>query len=203
MENIKEIISNNIIMLRKQKNLTQLELGEAIHYSDKAISRWEKGESLPDIETLQLLSETLDVPLTYLFEEHSREVITQELTNKKANKIVCTILSTTIVWLVAIVIFLYCKIYNHFTFWQIFVWSIPASSIVLYYFNRLWGKKSYNLYISSLFIWSLIASLYCQFIQYHLWLIFLLGLPIEIVLILSHFIKTLKTPTENKNNKQK
>ena len=82
MENIKEIISNNIIMLRKQKNLTQLELGEAIHYSDKAISRWEKGESLPDIETLQLLSETLDVPLTYLFEEHSKEVITQELTNK-------------------------------------------------------------------------------------------------------------------------
>ena len=200
MENIKEIISNNIVMLRKQKNLTQLELGEAIHYSDKAISRWEKGESLPDIETLQLLSETLGVPLTYLFEGHSKEVLTQELTNKRANKLICTILSTAIVWLVAVVIFLYCKIYNHFTFWQVFVWSIPASSIVLWYFNRLWGKKSNNLYISSLFVWSLIASLFCQFIEYNLWLIFLLGLPIDVVLILSHFVITLKTPTENKDN---
>ena len=199
MENIKEVISNNILSLRKQKGLTQLELGEIIHYSDKAISRWEKGESLPDVETLQLLSETLGVPLSYLFEEHNKDEALPVNTNKKINKIICTALSTLIVWLVAVVIFLYCRIYNHTTFWQIFIWSVPASCIVLWYFNKIWGKKSNNLYIDSLFIWSLIVSLYCQFISYNLWLIFFLGLLIEVVLILSHFVKTLRNPKNIKN----
>ena len=68
--NIREIVSKNLIMLRKRQGLTQIDLSKRINYSDKAVSRWEKGEVLPDIETLQSLSEVFNVPLSYMIEEH-------------------------------------------------------------------------------------------------------------------------------------
>ena len=70
MKNIREIVANNIVTLRKQNGYTQIELSEKINYSDKAISRWEKGEVLPDIETLDNLANIFDVPLSYMLEEH-------------------------------------------------------------------------------------------------------------------------------------
>ena len=69
MKNLKEIISKNIINLRKANNLTQVELSKMINYSDKAISRWEKGEVLPDIETIQTLSEVFKVPMSAILED--------------------------------------------------------------------------------------------------------------------------------------
>ena len=52
MENIKETIAKNLVELRKSHKLTQSALAEKLNYSDKAISRWEHAETLPDIETL-------------------------------------------------------------------------------------------------------------------------------------------------------
>ncbi len=198
MKNIKEIVSTNLVNLRKQKNLTQIELGEIVNYSDKAISRWEKGESLPDVGTLQTLCDALDVPITYIFEEHIEGEKSFLEKNQSANKIVCTALSVSIVWLVAVVFFLYLKIYNHYSYWQTFVWAVVASSIVLKYFNYIWGKKVYSIYIDSLFIWSAITALYCHFISYNLWLIFFIGAPVQIVIILNYFIKTLKKLPQKK-----
>lgn len=43
--------------LREQKGLKQKEVAEAIHVSDKAISRWETGRGIPDINSLQNLSD--------------------------------------------------------------------------------------------------------------------------------------------------
>ena len=51
-ENVKEIIAANLVSLRKGSRLTQQQLAERLNYSDKAVSRWENAETLPDIETL-------------------------------------------------------------------------------------------------------------------------------------------------------
>ena len=48
MNNIKSIIAQNITDLRRAKGLTQLELAEQLNYSDKAVSKWERAESMPD-----------------------------------------------------------------------------------------------------------------------------------------------------------
>ena len=48
MEELKKIVAANLTALRTAKGMTQLELGEMISYSDKAISKWERGESIPD-----------------------------------------------------------------------------------------------------------------------------------------------------------
>ena len=52
MKDVRQIIAENLIELRKVNKLTQLELAEKLNYSDKAISKWERGESLPDVEIL-------------------------------------------------------------------------------------------------------------------------------------------------------
>lgn len=200
MDNIREIIANNLQTLRKNKKLTQLEVGEAVHYSDKAVSRWEKGESLPDIETLQKLAEFFGVETGYFFKEHSSApVISESDKQQLIKKIACVVLSVVIVWLIALFLFLYLGIYNNKTIWQLFVWAVPASALVLTYFNRIWGKKKYSIIISSILIWSFIAGIYCQFIQYNLWLIFLVGTPIQIVIILNSFIKNIKKNQNNSN----
>lgn len=193
MKNIREIIASNLQTLRKQKRLTQLEVGEAVHYSDKAVSRWEKGESLPDVETLQKLAEFFGVETAYLFKEHiSAPILPLETKQQTINKIVTILLSVLIVWLIALFVFLYLGSYDNKVCWQLFVWAVPASAVVLKYFNKIWGSAKYNIIISSVLIWSFIASVYCQFIDYNLWLIFFVGAPIQVVIILNSFIKNIK-----------
>lgn len=193
MKNVKEIIANNLQSLRKQKRLTQFEVGEAVHYSDKAVSRWEKGESLPDVETLQKLAEFFGVKTAYLFEEHiTGPILPVENRQQVINKIISVSLSVLIVWLIALFIFLYLGSYNDMYCWQLFVWAVPTSTLVLQYFNKIWGKKKYSTILSSVLIWSFIASIYCQFIKYNLWLIFFVGAPIQVVIVLNSFIKNIK-----------
>lgn len=201
MKNIKEIIANNLQTLRKQKKLTQFEVGEAVHYSDKAVSRWEKGESLPDVETLQLMADFFGVKISYLFEEHIVSPILPEENKQQAvNKIICISLSVLIVWLISLFIFLYLGSYSHIFCWQLFVWAVPASALVLMYFNKIWGQKKYSTVLSSVLIWSLIASLYCQFITYNIWLIFLVGAPIQVVIVLNSLIKNIKQSEKKDDN---
>lgn len=52
--------------LRKEKNFTQAQLADAIHVSDKAVSRWETGRGFPDIDNLEMLSDCLDISIAEL-----------------------------------------------------------------------------------------------------------------------------------------
>ncbi len=192
MDDVKLVVAKNILALRKSKDLTQGDLGKYVHYSDKAVSRWEKGESLPDIETLQEVANVFGVKIGYLFEDHSYEHQYGETKNQTASKIACVVLSVLIVWLIALFVFLYLGIYNKVVCWQVFVWSVPASCLVLKYFNKRWRNGKNAIVISSIFIWSFIASIYCQFISYNLWLIFFVCAPVQVVLILNNFIKSIR-----------
>ena len=69
MENLNLIIGNNIKDLRKANGLTQEELAKKLNYSNKAISRWESGEVVPDVETLNRLCEIFNIPIANIFEE--------------------------------------------------------------------------------------------------------------------------------------
>ena len=50
--------------------MTQLELGTVLNYSDKAVSKWERGEAIPDAYVLLQLSEIFGVSVDYLLKEH-------------------------------------------------------------------------------------------------------------------------------------
>ena len=55
-----------ICKLRKENNMTQMELAQQLHVTDKAVSRWERGIGYPDIQLLPALSESLHVSVAEL-----------------------------------------------------------------------------------------------------------------------------------------
>ena len=188
MKNIREIISNNIILLRKKHQLTQVELAKKINYSDKAISRWEKGEVVPDVETLNKLSEIFNVPLTFMFKEHNDDAVPK--TKPTQNDLAIQALTTCVIWVILTVIFVYVKIiYNH-SFWQLFVWGIPTTALVSLRFCSKFNLDKAKFYCRTIINWTFIASVYLQFIHLNLWLIFLIGVPVQAAIFVSYFAKT-------------
>ena len=65
-EKLKENFSHNLACYRRRAGLTQLELAEKLNYSDKSVSKWERGESLPDIAVLKEIADLFGVTLDYL-----------------------------------------------------------------------------------------------------------------------------------------
>lgn len=187
MKNIREIVSNNITSLRKQMGLTQVGLAKKLNFSDKAVSRWEKGEVIPDVETIENLAKVFEVPITYMFEEHD------EKTNPQAKiappEIAVSLLAVCITWCIATILFVYMQVIYEYSFWQIFVWAVPASSLVVMYFNKKWGNNILRLILRSILNWSLMTSIYLQFLNLNLWLIYIVGIPIQVAIIVSYFAK--------------
>ena len=186
MENVKQIIAKNLVELRKQNRLTQLELAERLNYSDKAVSRWERGDTLPDIDVLCKICEMYGVTFDYLTHEGSKkekDVYTKKKEN--SNKIVITLLAEMVVWFLATLVFVYEKTFQNVTFWQAFVWAVPLSAIVGIVFNAIWGKKKWTLFLVSVLVWSLLAAIFVQLIDKgNVWPIFLLGAPAQIAIFL-------------------
>jgi transcriptional regulator with XRE-family HTH domain len=186
MENVKQIIAKNLVELRKQNRLTQLELAERLNYSDKAVSRWERGDTLPDIDVLCRICEMYGVTFDYLTHEGTKkekDVYTKKREN--SNKIVITLLAEMVVWFLATLLFVYEKTLNGVNFWQAFVWAVPLSAIVGIVFNAIWGKKKWTLLLVSVLVWSLLAAIFVQALgKGNIWPIFLLGVPAQIAILL-------------------
>lgn len=63
-----EVIGSKITKLRKESNLTQLELAEKIYVTPQAVSKWEKGKSVPSIEVLIELTKLFNISIDYLLD---------------------------------------------------------------------------------------------------------------------------------------
>lgn len=188
MKNIREIISNNIISLRRHHKMTQLDLARKVNYSDKAISRWENGEVIPDVETLQELSHIFGVPLSYMFESHNQSDISRK-SKITLNEVLLQIFVVCIAWVVVTILFVTIQIMYDYSFWQAFVWGVPISSIICLYFNRKWRSQASSIVFGTLLNWSLLTCVYLQFLSYNLWLLFLIGIPVEAAVVVYSIIK--------------
>lgn len=192
MKDIKPIIAKNIAALRQAAGMTQLEFSEKLNYSDKAVSKWERGESVPDVSVLLQIAELFGVTLNYLTEEVHEcptpaENAPPKNPNRKRNHGFITGIGILLVWLVATFCFVVLDIsiggvrYH----WLAFVCAVPASMVVWLVFNSLWFNRHRNYLIISLLMWSAIATLYliCLPFGYNLWLIFLVGVPAQAVIL--------------------
>ena len=187
MENVKEIIAKNLTELRKSHKMTQSALAEKLNYSDKAISRWEHAETLPDIETLCRICDIYGVSFEYLLskEEHEVEYTPAKKESASRRVMICLIAVTT-VWLLATVLFTSVGTLLGAYPWQLFIWAIPVSLTVVSICNKLWwNSRVCSAIVSSLTSWTLLLSVYLQTIQYNLWLLFVVGAPIQAIIILA------------------
>lgn len=182
-KNLKTIIANNLQYYRKSLNLTQADVADAINYSDKSVSKWERGDGLPDIEVLSKLAELFNVTindLVYPKKSGSR------LQNFTRSKYFVTILSTLIVWLIAVTTFVLLGIFlpEIKESWLAFIYAIPISSIVVLILSSVWGNRLIWTISTSFLIWSAGLALYLTFPTVsNIWLCFLIAIPLQVMAI--------------------
>lgn len=184
----KSIIANNLIELRKSRKWTQIELAERLNYSDKAISKWERAESLPDVTVLQQIADLFSVSVDYLLEEkHSKkaDLTSSENQHQQRNHLVITLLSTMLVFLIATIVFVIFGLLSvSVPIWMAYIYAIPVACIVLIVFNSIWGKSAWNYIFISMLLWALLMAAYLTFMGQRSWLIFLIGIPGQLIILL-------------------
>jgi len=192
MEDYKRIIANNITELRKAVPLTQAELAQKLNYSDKAVSKWERGESIPDVAVLKQIADLFGVTVDYLLEEvHPLKATMQSVPRQlKKNRMLITGLSCMLVLLIATSVFVIIGMSaNVNRLWLAFVYCVPICSILLIIFNSIWGKTKLNFVFISLLVWGLLASIYLTIGDYSKWLIFVIGVPAQVIILMWSGIK--------------
>lgn len=192
MEDLKMIIAGNIGQLRRAVGMTQLELAEKLNYSDKAISKWERGESIPDVVTLKAVADLFSVTVDYLLRpDHPLETeVKREYTKRqKRNHSLITWMSCALVWLIGIYFhaILGVALQNKSDLWLIYLYAVPTTFIVYLIFNAIWGKPRRNFFIVSALIWTMLACIYISlllFASVNMWLLFVIGVPAQIIVCL-------------------
>ena len=196
MVDLKSVVAKNIIDLRKASNWTQTELAEKLNYSDKAVSKWERAESLPDITVLKKIADLFLVSVDYLLEaEHKPAKGLSHAASKltKRNHIIITSLSTMLVFLIATVVFVVLGLLSvDLPIWMAYVYALPAAAIVLIVFNSIWGRRIFNFVFITLLVWSILLCIYMSFPKDDIWLIFLIGIPAQIIILLWGKLKKIR-----------
>ena len=191
MDRIKSNISKNIMFYRKRFNLTQAQLGEKINYSDKAISKWERGDGCPDTFVLVQLCEFFSISLNQMIyvDPYKKHVPTT-----KVNKFLISLLSVVVVWIVAILVFVLIGIiFPNGKAWLTFIYALPATSIVLVVFTSLWANKVIRFLSITSLIWMVCLSLFLTLdlflVGENYWMVFLIGIPVQLFFIFGFLLK--------------
>jgi transcriptional regulator with XRE-family HTH domain len=214
LDNLKDRIGANIAMQRKRVGLTQAGLAEKLNYSDKAISKWERGESMPDVLTLMQLAQLFDISVGDLLEdpnqlpgnpgklEKAMTQVSEKALKRKANKNVILGLSTTLVWFVALLVFVVISSFDLPNSWVSFFYAVPVNAIVLLSLRSAWRDFRWNRGLISVIVWGFLVSIYVSllvFLRFNMWRIFLLGIPGEIAIMLWF---RLFRPVKDESNEQ-
>lgn len=189
--NFKSIVAQNIYYLRTQNFMTQFELGEKLNYSDKAISKWERGDGIPDAYVLKKMSELFGVTVDYILSEHTEQE--RKLEPKKTKMSLAMLANVIMISIatVALLVFVIIAIADKGNYqWQIFIYAIPAIIIVGIVFSVILKNKIMGVISVSGLCWSILLVIYFALWSfrndYATWMILLLGLPIQLIVIFSY-----------------
>lgn len=212
-EKLRSQLGVNIATYRKNSGMTQAALAERINFSDKAVSKWERGESIPDVPTLVELAQVFDVTVDDLLKDHNalpenigkvEQVMgkaVEKTLKRKADKKIIAKLCSVLVWFVALLVFVVCSSLEISRSWVAFFYAVPVNCIVLLSLRSAWRDFRSNRWLISGIMWGVLLSVYMSFWLFsgaHLWKIFLLGIPGQIAILL-WFRMFRKPATEEKN----
>ena len=198
-EKLKNQLGENIAALRKRGGMTQAALADRINYSDKAVSKWERGESIPDVLTLMELSEIFEVSVDDLLRDPNElpqnvgkveQVMgkaVEKTLKRKADKRIIEKLCSVLVWFVALLIFVIFSSLEIPKSWLAFFYAVPVNCIVMLCLRSAWRDFRTNKWLISGIVWGFLISFYVTVLvlaQYNLWKILLLGIPGQIAILL-------------------
>lgn len=198
-EELKYLIGKNIASHRKRCGLTQAGLAEKLNYSDKAVSKWERGESVPDVITLVQLAEQFEITVNDLLTDpnalpeegpavqQAMEKVVEKTLKRKANKNIILGLSALLVWFVALFFYVVLSSFGVEEGALGFLYAIPAMAIVLLSLRSAWHDFRWNKAYISLIVWGCLLSIHVTVLvlcHMNLWKIYLLGIPGQLAIFL-------------------
>ena len=213
-EKLKRQIGANIASYRKRIGLTQVGLAERLNYSDKAVSKWERGESVPDVMTLVQLAEQFEINVNDLLVdpdalpgnptslEQAMTRVTEKTLKRKANKHIVLWLSSLLVWFVALVLYVMVSSFDIPYSWLAFLYAIPANAIVLLSMRSAWHDFRWNKAYISIIMWGFLVSFHTTLLimNFNMWKLYLLGIPGQLAIWL--WFRLFRPAKTNANNQE-
>ena len=192
--NQQEQLAKNLAYYRKASGLTQLELAEKFNYSDKSVSKWERGEGFPDVFVLKSLADFYGITVDDFFQsEHKAVKISQ---NKKRKQTYLKLLSIGLGWLVTIITFflLNTLLGNSYPFkpWLTFIYGTLVTGIILVVWEFIYHNRFLRMIAASIIIWTSALSLFLTFLvvmNLPLPLLFVVAIPLEILEIIWYLFR--------------
>ena len=202
LSELKLISASNIIRLRTQAGLTQAELGEKLNYSDKTISKWERGEAIPDAYVLTQMAEIFGVTVDYLLSTHDawenpnqQEEQEQGMSRHSVNMIIA--IAVLGVWTMALSVFVLLWLLDYIV-WQTFIVALPVSILTYMVLICVFNRRKYLQYVIAAFVLSVFVLLYFVLPLQKPWQLFLVAVPAIVLVFLSCNIRQ-RPRTKQKN----
>lgn len=183
-EALRQLIAENIAYYRRQSGDTQADLAEKLNYSDKSVSKWERGDGTPDIFILSKIADLYGITVQDLLR-------TKKVPKSHTKHVLITLLSIGLVWLTMTVFFCAAKILNVLPDWAwlLFIYAIPVSGIVWLVFSMLWWNLWMQALSGSIIIWGIGLSLVLSLPLDSLFLLFVICAVVQVLLILFFLLK--------------
>lgn len=203
LNELKLICAANLINLRTSKNMTQAELGSKLNYSDKNVSKWERGEALPDTFALTRIAEIFGVTADYILSAHDTVEapvgmpVEDNAPTYRADVIIA--IAVLSIMTSALTAFVILWLYGN-PEWRIFLIGISLSLLVAIVLDGAFYKWTGVLYIISAFVLSLFVLIYFAVPEANIWQVFLIAVPAVALVFLAGNVR--KKPKKEKKTKE-
>ena len=197
---IKENLAQNLIKYRKAVNLTQIEFAEKFNYTDKAVSKWERGESVPDLIVLKQIADFYNVTIDDLIKEPT-EKKPHFIKNLLKKRVILELSLAVIVYICVILAYSLLSLAIpeiSDKMWLAFIYAIPVTCILFVVFSAIFKQRLFTIISSSVLTWSMLLSIFLTLLVLlaeppsTLWLIFLIGIPVQVFLLLIFSYRRIK-----------
>lgn len=196
LDELKLVSASNIIKLRTGAGLTQAELGARLNYSDKTISKWERGEAIPDAYVLTQLAEMFGVTVDYLLSSHDAweaptdngadgETAAEASGAPGYSVEVIMALTVVSIWTACTVAFVALWLAAGVIWWRIFAIALPVSLLVLMILMCAFKKVKRLQYVIAAFVFSIFVMLYFFIPSYKPWQLFIIAAPAVVIVFLA------------------
>ncbi len=197
MDDLKEIIAKNLVQLRTQAGFTQLQLAEKLNYSDKAVSKWERADAIPDLRVLIKIAEIYNVTLDELVSGSSEIVLKPKMNLGKKRLLVC-LLSVVLSFFVGALAFIVLNFIPVCAPYSVLAFNLSsiASAILLTVYACVWGNRLHKALSSSLIAWMLVVAVHVSLWLFYntdtIWLFYIAAGVFQVLVILWFVFRKVK-----------
>ena len=193
LSDLKLVTAGNIINLRTARGLTQAELGAKLNYSDKTISKWERGEAIPDAFVLTQMAELFGVSVDFILSSHDKwekpkENEVEEVRYSVEHIIAIAVIGTLTAFLIAFVTLWLMDIVE----WRLWLFAVSAAILVYMILICVFKRTRHLQYVIALFVLSLFVIVYFHLPTANPWQLFLILAPAEVIVFLACNIRVRK-----------